>query len=52
MPRDLEVRDKALPLAERFQGQPNVSSFYINLAKGAEANIRHEKEQFEEEFPD
>jgi hypothetical protein len=50
MPRDLEVRDKASLLAKRFQNQPNVRTFYSNLAKGAEANIRRDREEFEEQF--
>ena len=50
MPRDVEVRDKASVLVERFAGEPKVRALYQSLAKGAEANIREDREQFEEMF--
>jgi hypothetical protein len=50
MPRDLEIREKASLLAQRFQGQPKVKAFYESLLKSAEWSIRRDREEFEETF--
>lgn len=52
MPRDVEVREKASLLINRFAGQPKVKAFYESLAKVAETNIRDDRARYEEMFDD
>ncbi|MCI0748380.1 MAG: restriction endonuclease [Verrucomicrobia subdivision 3 bacterium] len=52
MPRDVEIREKASFLVKRFAAQPKVKALYESLAKGAEMDIRQDRERFEEMFAD
>ncbi|HWN94264.1 MAG TPA: hypothetical protein VNT99_04465, partial [Methylomirabilota bacterium] len=50
MPRDIEIRDRAAEMVQRFAADPIVSRFYDALRREAEAEIQRHRHEFEEQF--